>query len=91
MSNYTAAVKERQEEVRSIKQLNKTLYSVIWSQCSEAMRDRVEHADNFQRINAESDGLGLLQVIKNVAYNYVSTEYKVGSIIDALIQLVTLL
>ena len=64
-------------------------HMTLWSQCSENMRERVENAPNFAEFKATSDGLALLQVIKNILYNYVSTDYKVAPIVDALIQIVT--
>ena len=87
--DYQAALKERSERVREIEQLNMTLYSVIWSQCSLTMQERVEANNDFEAINRNSDGIGLLRAIKNVAYQQISTAYKIDSINKALIKLIT--
>ena len=82
------AVKERNAKVRSVEQLNMTLYSNIWSQCTPAMRERIEGINDYDAIRDTSDGIALLNAIKAASYNYVETTYKVDSVGDALINLV---
>jgi hypothetical protein len=62
----------------------KSLYSLVWGQCSEAMRQKVEAVENFEIISNASDGIALLNAIKNAAYNYQSQKYPIESINEAL-------
>jgi len=38
----------------------KTLYSLVWGQCTDIMRQKIEALDNFSTMSLSSDGLGLL-------------------------------
>jgi hypothetical protein len=62
----------------------KSLYSFVWGQCSEAMRQKVEAVENFEIISNASDGIALLNAIKNADYNYQSQKYPIESINEAL-------
>jgi hypothetical protein len=42
----------------------KTLYSLVWGQCSDIMRQKVEAQDAFETISTTGDGLGLLRALK---------------------------
>eukprot|EP00978_Attheya_sp_CCMP212_P006410 scaffold14562_cov45-Attheya_sp.AAC.2 len=63
------------EYVRQLTTLNQnicTLYSLVWGQCTDAMRQRVEALKDFSVVHAELDGLELLKLIKNQAFNFSS-------------------
>jgi hypothetical protein len=61
----------------------KTAYSLIWGQCSDPMRQRLESTDNFQLIASQGDAIELLKMIKNITYNYQSQKYTPQAIHDA--------
>jgi hypothetical protein len=61
----------------------KTLYNLVWGQCSETMQQKLESLDDYTDIRAESDGIGLLLAIKNTAYNYNDEKYVFESVIEA--------
>ena len=48
----------------------KTLYSLVWGQCTDVMRQKIEAADGFEDIFNQGDGLGLLQAIKDTVYQF---------------------
>ena len=48
------------------------LYSVIWSQCSEAMQAKIKSDDGFEATNKASDSLNLMQIIRGIAYKFES-------------------
>ena len=48
------------------------LYSVIWSQCSEAMQAKIKSDDGFEATHKASDSLNLMQIIKGIAYKFES-------------------
>jgi hypothetical protein len=49
-----------------------TLYSVIWSQCSEAMQAKIKSVPGYQVMNEDANSLSLLQEIKGIAYKFES-------------------
>jgi hypothetical protein len=52
-----------------------TIYSLVWGQCTEAMRQRVEGLDTYREIKATGDGLPLLLAIKDLVFNFQSQKY----------------
>ena len=53
----------------------KTLYSLVWGQCTDIMRQRVEALDNFDAMSSAGDSLALLKAIKGIAFNFQSQKY----------------
>lgn len=53
----------------------KTLYSLVWGQCTKNMRQKVEALEDFETISNEGDGLALLRAIKAMVYNFQSQKY----------------
>ena len=66
------------EHVKRITYLNenmKTLYSLVWGQCTDIMRQKVEANNSFETISKTGDGLGLLTTLKGVAYQFQGQKY----------------
>ena len=61
----------------------KTLYSLVWGQCSDIMRQKVEASDNFDSICASGDGLKLLKAIKGIAFHFQSQKYLPHSLYES--------
>jgi hypothetical protein len=53
----------------------KTIYSLIFGQCTEAMRAKLESISSHQQIVVAADGIALLKNIKTVMYNFQSQKY----------------
>jgi hypothetical protein len=53
----------------------KTLYALVWGQCTDIMKQRIEGTDEFETLSEDRDGLGLLKTIKNLVYNFQSQKY----------------
>ena len=58
----------------------KTIYSLVWGQCSDIMRQKLEALDNFNTIKAEGNGVDLLKAIKSLTFNFQSQKYLPHSI-----------
>ncbi len=58
-----------------LEQNMKTLYSLVWGQCTDAMRQKVEATNEFEKLSSNGDGLGLLRIIKDLVYNFQSQKY----------------
>jgi hypothetical protein len=53
----------------------KTIYSLVWGQCTDIMRQKVESLETFESTSAAYDGIGLLKAIKDVVFNFQSQKY----------------
>ena len=53
----------------------KTLYSLVWGQCSDIMRQRIEALDEFDKMSTDDDGIALLIAIKAQTFNFQSQKY----------------
>jgi ribulose 1,5-bisphosphate carboxylase large subunit-like protein len=53
----------------------KTLYSLVWGQCTDIMRQKVKANDAFENISRTGDGLGLLTALKGVVYQFQGQKY----------------
>ena len=52
-----------------------SLYSLIWGQCTELMRQKILGMKEFQSLSATNDGLGLLKAIKATTYQFEGRQY----------------
>ena len=53
----------------------KTLYSFVWGQYTDILRQKLEAHDMFSGLSATGDGLGLLKLMKGVAFQFQSQKY----------------
>jgi hypothetical protein len=53
----------------------KTIYSLVWGQCTEIMRQRLEALPSFNTMSTKGDSIGLLKAIKSLVYNFQSQKY----------------
>ena len=52
-----------------------TLYSLIWGQCMDIMRQKIEAHESFAGVSSTGDGLGLLKLVKSIAFQFQSQKY----------------
>jgi hypothetical protein len=62
---------------------NKTAYSLIWGQCSDVMRQRVESTPEFTTIAQNGEAIELLKIIKDISYNYQIQKYAPQALYEA--------
>jgi hypothetical protein len=67
----------------------KTLYNLVWGQCTDAMQQKIASLATFEAMEKESDDIALLIAIKDTSYHYQSQKYRIESIHDALYRLMT--
>jgi hypothetical protein len=53
----------------------KTVSSLVWGQCTDVMRQRLEATNDFRRLSSDGDGLGLIMAIKDLVFNFLSQKY----------------
>ena len=52
-----------------------TVYSLVWGQCTDIMRQKIEALPIYSTLTTKGDGLALLKAIKNLVYNFQSQKY----------------
>jgi hypothetical protein len=67
----------------SLEENLRTLYTLIWGQCTEIERARLEAFDGYERMSEDYDTLTLLKAIKSIAFNFQSTKYKPDALNDS--------
>jgi len=75
MKIWEEEVKEFVKTKIKLKENVKQLYSLVWGQCSEAMRAKLESMDGHRKLSEEGDGIGLLKQIKSIVYNFQDQKY----------------
>jgi hypothetical protein len=53
-----------------LKENIKTTYSLIWDQCSDTIRQKVESVEGFKSISEDGDAIELLKVLIDAAFNF---------------------
>ena len=79
---WEKGVDEHVKRITYFKENIKTLYSLVWGQCTDIMQQKIEASEGFERISATGDGMTLLKAIKNVAYQFQSQKYLPHSIYE---------
>jgi hypothetical protein len=51
------------------------VYSLVWGQCTDNMRQKIEALAIYDKLTTEGDGLSLLKAIKDLVYNFQSQKY----------------
>ena len=80
---YKLAFKEYFSKKTKTEAIAKRIYALILGQCSPAMKDRMESTPGYAAINAKSDPIELLKLIRDNMYRKVVTRKPVHALLDA--------
>jgi hypothetical protein len=61
----------------------KTAYSLIWGQCTDVMRQKLEGQSDYDSVEEASDAIGLLKGIKSNMFNFQGHFYLPQALRDA--------
>ena len=67
---FLEEIKEHVKQARKLKENIKFLWTVLWSQSSQAIHNQLEALTNLEMMKQDSDGLSLLITIKDLLYMY---------------------
>jgi hypothetical protein len=81
---WEKTVDEHVKQLSYLAENMKTLYSLVWGQCTEIMRQRLEAHELFAGVSSTGDGLGLLKLVKGVAFQFQSQKYLPHALHEAL-------
>ena len=74
---WTKEIDNAVRRINILSQNLKTLYLLVWGQCSSPMRAKVESLDGYDAIKRDTDGIALLIGIKNICFEAVeANKYK---------------
>ena len=72
---FAEEVKEHVKRTRKLEENIKFLWTVLWAQSSQAVRNRLEALNTYETMKQESNGLELLVAIKDLLYNVQDRKY----------------
>ena len=72
---FAEEVKEHVKQTRKLEENIKFLWTVLWAQSSQAVRNRLEALNTYETMKQESNGLELLVAIKDLLYNVQDRKY----------------
>ena len=67
---YKEEIKVYVKARASLKNTLHSLFSVIWGQCSQVLKNKLESKSEYEDIKANSDVSGLLKLIKTIVYQF---------------------
>ena len=72
---FSEQVKEYVKQTSRLQENIKRLWALVWGQCSDTIRTRLQALDTYENMHAASDGLRLLVAIKDLMYNVQEQKY----------------
>lgn len=81
---WEKVVDEHVRRISCLAENIKTLYSLVWGQCNDVVRQKVEASENYEEMARTGDGLNLLIVLKSISFHFQSQKYICHSIHEAL-------
>ena len=67
----TKFVKHKQKVGSNLKKL----FSLVWGQCTELMKSKLQQMEGFDSINASQDSIGLIKAIKGLTFKFDTKQY----------------
>ena len=67
----TEFIKRRQKIESNLKKL----FSLVWGQCTELMRTKLQQMPGFEDINSHQDAIGLIKAIKGLTFKFDVKQY----------------
>ena len=72
---FSKQVKEYVKQTSRLQENIKRLWALVWGQCSDTIRTRLQALDTYNDMHTASDGLRLLVAIKDLMYNVQEQKY----------------
>ena len=72
---FSEQVKEYVKQTSRLQENIKCLWALVWGQCSDTIRTRIQALDMYEDMHTASDGLQLLIAIKDLMFNVQEQKY----------------
>ena len=73
--DFSEQVKEYVKQTSRLQENIKRLWALVWGQCSDTIRTRLQALDAYEDMHSASDGLQLLIAIKDLMFNVQEQKY----------------
>ena len=83
LKRYKKQIDAYFDKVAALSENVKRIYSVVWGQCTDALRARLEGTKGYKEVYDDQDGIELLLMIKGIVYNFQSQKYLPQAIHEA--------
>jgi hypothetical protein len=77
------SVKQLGKRISYLDENTRTLYALVWGQCTDILQQKLESTEGFTSVWEEGQGISLLKMIKNITYSFQSQKYPGQSLFDA--------
>ena len=77
------AVKQVGKRLNYLDENIKTVYAIVWGQCTDIMQQKLEASDEYNEVWESGDGLRLLGMIKDITYVFQTQKYHGQSAFEA--------
>ena len=74
----TEYIKKRDKIGANLKKLS----SLVWGQCTELMRTKLQQMPSFDEINGHQDAIGLIKSIKGLTFKFDVKQYAPMAMVD---------
>jgi hypothetical protein len=69
------AVKQIGKRLGQLDENIKTVYAIVWGQCTDIMQQKLEAANEYDEVKGSHDGLKLLTMIRDITYVFQTQKY----------------
>ena len=80
---FNTEVDEYVKRKSALRENLKTVYSLIWGQCTEYLRAKLESTKNYIIFEKKQDPIGLLKEIKTITFKHEDHQYLYNSLFEA--------
>jgi hypothetical protein len=77
------SVKQLRKRISYLDENIRTLYALVWGQCTDILQQKLESTEGFTNVWQEGQGIRLLKMIKNNTNSFQSQKYPGQSLFDA--------
>jgi len=77
---WETSVDENVKHLTGLEENVKSLFSLVWGQCSDVVRQKVEVHDNYEETTCTSNGIALLKILKGISVHFQSQKFPCHSI-----------
>ena len=88
---YTEEYKRYMDKKENLDAGKKKLYSLVWGQCTQMMKNELETCTNYRTMHEQEDPIALIKNIKGVTHNFKDQKYSTGSMWHAYKQLYSII
>ena len=83
-------VKQYVKDTKQYKEHLNSAYGYVWGQCTEGLKNQLQSRKDWTEIKTNHHPVTLLKAIREITQNYQDSKYPMKSIVDSLVNLLTI-